>query len=151
MAADSPAAAIVRTRRPGSPSPCLAGNHYAAPRVAVVWAGVVPYFSERPSVDLLGKNDRRIAKGPSQSYAEPPLTFFASAPVAYCWPGHTKYDYHYSIEELSPDVILDWWHGMEAISDVLQERYSKGILGGEMIMIKKGSPEVNIAAAPPER
>jgi hypothetical protein len=60
-------------------------------RVAVVWAGAVPYFSDRPCVDLLGKNDPVIAKGPA-----------AGAFV----PGHDKWSYRHSIGELHPDVVL---------------------------------------------
>lgn len=42
-------------------------------RVAVTWAGIIPYFSERQAVDLLGKNDRTIAKGPTVPMRRLPL------------------------------------------------------------------------------
>jgi arabinofuranosyltransferase len=60
-------------------------------RIAVVWAGAIPYFAERETIDLLGKNDARIAR------TEPVTLFF---------PGHNKFDYAYSIGELRPDVVL---------------------------------------------
>ena len=69
-------------------------------RLAVIWAGIIPYFSERQGVDLLGKNDRKIAKGPNRPYWPPPLPFFQTTMAEYCWPGHTKYDYRYSIGKL---------------------------------------------------
>jgi hypothetical protein len=61
-------------------------------RVADVWAGNLPYFSERYSVDLLGKMDKFIAKG------EPVPGFNL--------PGHSKWDHVYSIKNFKPDLIL---------------------------------------------
>jgi hypothetical protein len=60
--------------------------------IAVHAAGQIPYFSQRTTIDLLGKSDPLIAKGP-------PATGFA--------PGHNKWDYEYSILQLRPDVIAD--------------------------------------------
>jgi hypothetical protein len=47
-------------------------------RMAVAAAGATPYFAERPTEDLLGKNDRHVAK-------LPPRGVFS--------PGHDKWDY----------------------------------------------------------
>jgi len=58
---------------------------------AVVWAGGVPYFAHRTCVDLLGKNDPVIAKGPTRG----PFV-----------PGHDKWDYRHSIGELRPDIVF---------------------------------------------
>ena len=58
--------------------------------IAVVWAGAIPYFSHRPAVDLLGKSDTVVARLPARR------PFF---------PGHSKWDYSYSIGKLRPDVI----------------------------------------------
>jgi hypothetical protein len=58
-------------------------------------AGQIPYYSERTSIDLLGKNDRIIA---------------SSKPVnVYFRPGHNKWDYTYSILQRKPDVVADEW------------------------------------------
>jgi hypothetical protein len=62
--------------------------------VAVVWAGAIPYFSKRRAIDVLGKNDRVIAHGPSHR------------PFA---PGHSKWNTEYSIGRLRPDVIAQYW------------------------------------------
>lgn len=71
-------------------------------RVAVVWAGAIPYFSRRPAVDLLGKSDRVIARGERR--------------LGPLYPGHDKWDYAYSIGRLRPDVIAQLWrHGPEEI------------------------------------
>lgn len=63
--------------------------------VAVVWAGAIPYFSRRPAVDLLGKSDPVIARGPSR-------------PIGFT-PGHTKWDYRHSVRRLQPDLIAQVW------------------------------------------
>ncbi|MDQ1519071.1 MAG: hypothetical protein QOI55_144 [Actinomycetota bacterium] len=59
-------------------------------RIAVWWAGNGPYFSHRPSIDVLGKSDRRVA------HERPSLLFR---------PGHNKLDLEYSVHQLRPDVI----------------------------------------------
>jgi hypothetical protein len=61
-------------------------------RIAVVAAGATPYFSERPSEDLLGKNDSVIAH---------------RAPSGVFSPGHDKWDYRYSIGDRHPDMIVE--------------------------------------------
>jgi hypothetical protein len=63
--------------------------------IAVVWAGAIPYFAHRQSIDLLGKNDARIAR------SKPHPGFFL--------PGHTKWDLKYSVGELRPDLIVNGW------------------------------------------
>ena len=62
--------------------------------IAVVWAGTLPYFAQRRAVDLLGKNDRVIARLPAR---EP------------WWPGHGKWDVVHSIGGRRPDVVLELW------------------------------------------
>lgn len=69
--------------------------------IAVVWAGAPVYYSNRPAVDLLGKNDRRIAK------MDPPT------PEPGTWnekfvPGHNKWDFDWSISNLEPDVVFQY-------------------------------------------
>jgi hypothetical protein len=65
-----------------------------ATTVAVLRAGAAPYFSHRRSIDMLGKNDRIIAKSPVRRDARGELV-----------PGHNKWDLQYSIATLRPDVI----------------------------------------------
>lgn len=59
--------------------------------IGTVWAGVPAYYSNRTTLDLLGKNDTFIA---------------TSAPHGDFFPGHNKWDYNYSIGKLQPDVIF---------------------------------------------
>jgi len=59
-------------------------------------AGAMPYYSGLRGVDVLGKTDRHIARLDR-----------APAPCESVTPGHNKYDLHYSIGKLRPDVIYD--------------------------------------------
>ena len=61
-------------------------------RMAVAAAGATPYFAQRPTEDLLGKNDRFIAK---------------LAPRGIFSPGHDKWDYEYSLEQRKSDLIVE--------------------------------------------
>jgi hypothetical protein len=60
--------------------------------IAVHAAGQIPYYSERTTVDLLGLNDPFVAKGAGEGEF---------------YPGHNKWNYYYSINELQPDLIAD--------------------------------------------
>ena len=70
--------------------------------VAVTWAGSIPYFSRRKSVDLLGKCDPVIARQDSRIPA-------GLDRIAEYVPGHVKYDYARSIGALAPDAVAQIW------------------------------------------
>ncbi len=61
-------------------------------RMAVAAAGATPYFAQRPTEDLLGKNDRHVAK---------------LAPRGVFSPGHDKWDYQYSLGERNSQLIVE--------------------------------------------
>ena len=61
-------------------------------RIAVVAAGATPYFSDRPTEDMLGKNDKVIAH-------EKPRGVFS--------PGHDKWDYQHSLGAQNPSMIIE--------------------------------------------
>ena len=75
-------------------------KQFTAPssKIAVTGAGNTPYFAHRESIDLLGKADKHVAHGPFQR----------SGPFR---PGHSKWDYSYSIGSLRPDAIQNFWAG----------------------------------------
>jgi len=60
-------------------------------KVAVVWAGALPYFSRLYAIDLLGKSDKVIARSPPHNMNS----------------GHNKWDYAHSIGVLKPDIIVE--------------------------------------------
>ena len=77
-----------------------------AASVAVIWAGASPYFSGRPGVDLLGKSDRRIA------HEAPKASVF--------YPGHTKWDYDWSVGHVRPDLVADYALEPANFTDLMQ-------------------------------
>lgn len=63
--------------------------------IAVTSAGAISYFSQRPTIDMLGKSDAVVAT------RSPQATLFR--------PGHNKWDYGYSLGELRPGVVAQLW------------------------------------------
>ena len=107
-------------------------------KLAVVWAGVVVHFADRPAIDLLGKNDFTIAHGPS--HVDPGwsrwFTFF---------PGHTKWDYSYSIGQLKPDVVLHLWQLPAGQPDLARDYKPMRFPGYGYdydVFVRKGTPNV---------
>jgi hypothetical protein len=72
-------------------------------KIAVVWAGAIPYFSDRDAIDLLGKNDKRIARGNMR------MDVVGANQLTGFYPGHLKWDLAYSIGQLKPDVVTQFW------------------------------------------
>ena len=69
-------------------------------KIAVTWAGTIPYYSERYFIDLLGKSDKKIAHQ-KVKIKNSELSRFISF-----LPGHNKFNLDYSISELKPDVFV---------------------------------------------
>ena len=101
-------------------------------RVAVVTAGIIPYLSERPTVDLLGKNDTHIAHLPS--HIPPSLVDIR--------PGHMKWDYDYSIGELKPDMVLQLWGDTSRAKPYIEEYYTIVVVDGLELSARTDSPEI---------
>lgn len=87
--------------------------------VAVVWAGSIPYFSRRLAVDLLGKNDPVVARGPVRLEG---LSALSGCPCrapetpAKGWrafrayvPGHAKWNLDHSLGVRKPDLLAQFW------------------------------------------
>ena len=73
---------FARSRKPTVSQACVLDMLYRHLRVPV-------YFSGRPAIDVLGKSDRHIAK----------------LEVDHFFPGHSKWDWDYVLEERRPDVF----------------------------------------------
>lgn len=106
--------------------------------VAVVWAGAIPYFSERAGLDLLGKMDRRIARGPCRLPKGRRWTAF--------YPGHMKWDFDYSIGQLKPDVVqVPLWH-LDGVDEqpmpYLKGDYEEHTIGSSSWYLRRGSPNI---------
>jgi hypothetical protein len=104
--------------------------------VAVVTAGAIPYFSDRYAIDLLGKNDARIA----HSQAHGAGNIFDLERFR---PGHMKWDYDYALGQLKPDVVVQLWGDAETAQVYLDRDYVVGGAAGDLAFsLRKGSPNI---------
>lgn len=103
--------------------------------IAVTWAGAIPYFSDRHTIDLLGKNDRIIAHQPARLVP-------VSGRFPKFLPGHMKRDYDYSIGELKPDVIVQVWKSAAEASRYLSRDYQQVRLGQFIFSLRKNSTNI---------
>ncbi len=102
----------------------------------VLWAGALPYFSERNGIDFLGKSDRTIAKLP------PDLSGKVSENGIRSLPGHNKYDLGYSIGELRPTFVQAFKWGSQDLSSWAETHYVKVEYKGMTLYLLKNSPAV---------
>ena len=108
--------------------------------VGVIWAGTLPYYVDRRSVDFLGKSDAYIAH------------LNADVSGAVSWggmisvPGHNKYDLEYSIVKLQPTYIGAFSWGNQTVKPWVTKNYMRveyhGAQGVKTIFLRKDSPDV---------
>jgi len=104
--------------------------------IAVVTAGAIPYFSDRPAIDLLGKSDAHIARGEVRGAG-------GLLDLENYRPGHMKWDYAYSIGRLKPDVVVQLWNSPEEAQLYLDQYYVIGGAGGELAFsLRRDSPNI---------
>jgi hypothetical protein len=101
-------------------------------RIAVTWGGIPIYFSERQGVDLLGKNDRVIARQKMRPISG----------IREFNPGHLKRDYAYSIGQLRPDVVAELGRAPEEAEPFLKQYYDRIALEGFSFYLLKGSQNI---------
>jgi hypothetical protein len=111
--------------------------------IAVITAGNIPYFSERTSIDLLGKNDPVIAKGPAHINS----SLFQPGNFR---PGHNKWNYAYSIGQLQPDVIAQIWEGTDDEVAPYLVNYKLYVIDGIPYYFREDSPYVLWDQIPPQ-
>jgi hypothetical protein len=118
-------------------------------KIAVVWAGNAPYFSNRIAIDLLGRCDKRIAREPmripttharlqEQNIPLPPSLFKFLA----FYPGHLKWNYAYSIGKLKPDVIVQLFRSPEEAKPYIANQYKIVNLQEFPIYLRKDSQQI---------
>ena len=110
-----------------------------AARIAVVWAGITPYFSNRPSVDLLGKSDRQIAHMTARNQIAENNPYLE---LGLYYPGHMKWDYTYSIGKLRPDVVVDLWKVPWEADPYLKNDYVDVHISDFEFWLLKDSPNI---------
>jgi hypothetical protein len=99
-------------------------------KIAVGWAGAIPYFSHRPAIDQLGKSDATIAHE-------------ATRPVLFR-PGHTKWDDAYSIGRLRPDLIAQLRNTSTA-KDMCRLKDWGYTRVAPTVYVEEGTPRVDMA------
>jgi len=105
-------------------------------KVAVTWAGTLPYFADRYIIDILGKNDQYVAHLPvrqGNTFLETLTTY---------QPGHMKYDYRYSLLTQQPDVVAQLWKNQQEANPILAKTSKRVILGGYLMFLRNDSPNV---------
>jgi hypothetical protein len=102
--------------------------------IAVVWDGAIPYFADRYTVSILGKNDRLVGRMPMRTVSGP-------AKLVAFYPGHLKWDYSHSLGELKPDVVVQVWKQPEEAERYLSE-YVSVRLYGFLFHIRENSQNV---------
>lgn len=103
--------------------------------IATVWDGAIPYFADRTTVSILGKNDKRVARQKMRRASGPGQL------VAF-YPGHLKWDYAYSIGRLKPDVVVQLWEAQEEAGPFLAVAYIPGEVGDFTFHFLRGSSHI---------
>ncbi len=109
-------------------------------RVATAWAGIPAYFSDYRMVDILGYNDRVIAR-------MPPVVVLGEDDFRFFRPGHLKWNEQRLLGEQRPDAFFQIWgvrRGMGKIAEVLPG-YGYHKVGA--FWMRSDSPYVQAAAA----
>lgn len=106
--------------------------------VAVLWAGIPPYFMHRNAIDLLGKNDKIIAHGPMQL----PSKNTGLAPFLFFHPGHLKWNYRYAIGQLQPDVVMQLDERLPQARAFLDASYRESRVSGHTFYLRRNSPRI---------
>jgi hypothetical protein len=104
--------------------------------IGVFWAGTLPYYLDRQSIDFLGKSDKYIAN------LLPDMTGQSAGFGMTSIPGHNKHDLTYSIQKLLPTYAEEFDYGVEKLSGWAQERYVRVKYGEAKLYLLKDSPHV---------
>jgi arabinofuranosyltransferase len=104
--------------------------------VAVLAAGVIPYYTDRKAHDMLGKSDAYIASLPADISGAVGWGGMNSVP------GHNKYDLNYSIKQLRPTYAETSKWGGQDITAWMMVHYARVNYKGIDLWLLKGSPDV---------
>jgi hypothetical protein len=120
----------------------LAINRLTSPEatIGVIWAGTLPYYTDRTGVDFLGKSDPVIAR------LKPDLSGAVSWAGERSVPGHNKYNLNYSIVQLQPTYIQAFSWGSQTVKPWVELNYVRveyhTALGTKTVFLRKDSPYV---------
>lgn len=105
--------------------------------IGVFWAGTIPYYTDRPAIDFLGKSDPYIANLPPDLSGQMGWLGMNSVP------GHNKYDLNYSIKILMPTYVQEFEVGSQNLNDWGAEHYVNVKYRGIRLYLLKDSPHVD--------
>lgn len=99
--------------------------------VATAWAGIPAYFSDYRMVDILGFNDRHVARLPGRLRGEE------------FRPGHDRWDFDHLLGRVRPDAFFQIWKGLRLEGVKVGELMTgAGYQRHKGIWLKRGSPYV---------
>lgn len=110
--------------------------------VATAWAGIPAYFSDYKMVDILGFNDRHVARQPSR------LPGDEDHPELFR-PGHDRWDFDYLLEDVRPDAFFQIWGPRLQGLNVRQLMTSQGYRMRSGVWVRNDSPFVRPQAEVP--
>jgi hypothetical protein len=101
----------------------------------VHWAGVVPYVSRLPAIDVLGKSDRHIARLSVDRFE----------------PGHAKWDWDYVLDAQRPDLFDAPSRGLEDDARFRTAFVRVRAPGGVSFYLRRGAAPLlrDLPTAPP--
>lgn len=103
--------------------------------VATAWAGIPAYFSDYRMVDILGFNDRHVARSPSRVSGDGNPRLFR--------PGHDRWDFDYLLGRVRPDAFFQVWKGLRLEGVKVGELMTgAGYRRHKGIWLRRGSPYV---------
>lgn len=104
--------------------------------VGVIWAGIIPFYTDRVAIDFLGKADPVISRAaPDLSGA---VAWWGMSSV----PGHNKYDLDYSIKELQPTYVQQFAWGAEDVTEWAAGVYDTISYKGLELHLRKDSEQL---------
>jgi hypothetical protein len=108
--------------------------------VGVIWAGTLPYYVDRYTIDYLGKSDPYIAR------LDADVSGSSGWDQQISIPGHNKYDLDYSIVQLQPTYSQVFSWGYATVRPYFVEHYARveyhGAAGTKTVFLLKDSPLV---------
>jgi hypothetical protein len=104
--------------------------------IGVFYAGVLPYYVDRNAIDFLGKSDKYIAN------LEPDLSGAVAWSGMTSVPGHNKYDLEYSIQNLHPTYVEQFYWGNQEVVGWAEDNYSRVKYNDIGLYLLKDSPYV---------
>jgi len=97
--------------------------------IAVVMAGVIPYFLDRPVIDVLGKTDAHVGRLPMHR-------FHGLRSLIWFTPGHLKWDFAWSIGTLRPDIVVGVGANEEARRHLEGSHVEASVHGGSLFVLR---------------